>query len=48
MTDAAIQAKFMVNAEPVIGQLNASRLAEAVWHLEKSLNVLDLLHLTAK
>ena len=48
MTDAAIQAKFMVNAEPVIGQLNASRLAEAVWHLENSLDVLDFLRLTAK
>jgi 2-methylcitrate dehydratase PrpD len=48
MTDAAIQAKFMANAEPVIGQLNASRLIEEVWQLETSQDVLHLLQLTAK
>jgi hypothetical protein len=47
MTDAAIQAKFMANAEPVIGPVKASQLAQAVWQLEKSLDVLDLLRLTA-
>jgi 2-methylcitrate dehydratase PrpD len=47
MTDAAIQAKFMANAEPVIGQLKARQLTEEIWQLEKSLDVLQLLRLTA-
>lgn len=48
MTDEAVKAKFMTNAEPVIGNTNAARLIDGIWQLDKSMDVLDLLCLTAK
>jgi 2-methylcitrate dehydratase PrpD len=45
MPDAAIQAKFMMNAEPVIGRERAERVCEYTVSLEKQPDVRELLKL---
>jgi 2-methylcitrate dehydratase PrpD len=47
MSDAAIEAKFLANAVPVIGQERASRIRDAVWQLDRLGDVRDLLVLCA-
>jgi hypothetical protein len=47
MSDAAIEAKFLANAAPVIGQERASRVRDMVWQLERRGDVRDLLVLCA-
>ena len=42
MSDAAIVAKFMANATPVIGDANAARFADLCWKLETLENAGDL------
>jgi 2-methylcitrate dehydratase PrpD len=45
MTDEAIQAKFMANAEPVLGMARCQDLAQKVWTLEDCVDVNDLIGL---
>lgn len=47
MTDAAIEAKFVANAEPVIGPDNARRLAQGVWELDTAADIRPLIALAA-
>lgn len=47
MTDAAIEAKFLANAETAIGMDNARRLAEGVWKLDTAADVRPLIALAA-
>ncbi len=47
MSDSAIEAKFLANAEPVIGPDNARRLAEGVWKLDTAADVRSLIALAA-
>lgn len=47
MPDAAIRAKFMMNAEPVIGKERAERVCEFTASLEKQADVRELLKLCA-
>ena len=47
MSNAAIEAKFLANAAPVITADRAARAAAYVWSLEKQTNVGDLLDLIA-
>ena len=47
MTDAAIEAKFLANAETAIGLDNARRLAEGVWKLDTAADVRPLIALAA-
>jgi 2-methylcitrate dehydratase PrpD len=47
MSDAAIEAKFLANAAPVIGHERASRVRDTVWQLERRGDVRDLLALCA-
>lgn len=47
MTDAAIAAKFMLNAEPVIGRERATRVCEFTASLEKQSDIRELLRLCA-
>jgi 2-methylcitrate dehydratase PrpD len=47
MSDAAIEAKFLVNATPVIGAERAKRACESVWSLERQADVRDLIGLVA-
>lgn len=47
MSDAAIEAKFLANAEPAIGRQNAKRLAESAWNLETLADVRELIRLAA-
>ena len=47
MPDTAIQAKFMMNAEPVIGKERAERVCEFTSSLEKQPDVRELLKLCA-
>ena len=45
MSNAAIEAKFLANATPVIGAERAARAAAYVWSLEKQADIGDLLEL---
>jgi len=47
MSDAAIEAKFLANAVPVIGADRARRAADLVWSLEKLADARDLIALLA-
>jgi 2-methylcitrate dehydratase PrpD len=47
MSDAAIEAKFLANATPVIGPERAQRAGERVWSLEKIPDVGELIALLA-
>jgi len=47
MSNAAIEAKFLANAAPVISANRAARAVAYVWSLEKQQNVGDLLELVA-
>jgi hypothetical protein len=47
MSDAAIEAKFMANAVPVIGRERAERARDFVAALEKAPNVQGLVALLA-
>lgn len=47
MTDAQIEAKFLANAELVIGPDNAKRAAERVWALQRQADLRDLIALLA-
>jgi hypothetical protein len=47
MSDAAITAKFLANATPVIGGDRAQRAVEFVWTLEQRPDVRDLVALLA-
>lgn len=47
MSDAQIEAKFLANASPVIGEERARRAAAFVWSLEKQLDVRELIALLA-
>jgi 2-methylcitrate dehydratase PrpD len=47
MTDAALEAKYMANAEPVIGPERAERARDLIWTLEKQADVRDLIALLA-
>ncbi len=45
MSDAAIEAKFLANAEPVIGKERALRVAESVWKLDELKDVGEIVAL---
>jgi 2-methylcitrate dehydratase PrpD len=45
MSDAAIEAKFLANATPVIGRKRAQRVVEFAWTLERRPDVRDLIAL---
>jgi len=45
MDDAAIEAKFMVNAEPVIGAARAQRIRDMVWSLDQQADMRELIGL---
>jgi len=47
MSDAAIEAKFLANATPVIGTERAQRVVEFAWTLERQPDVRDLIALLA-
>ena len=47
MSDAAIEAKFLANARPVIGEMRAKRVCESVYALETMPDVRDLIGLLA-
>jgi 2-methylcitrate dehydratase PrpD len=47
MSDAAIEAKFLANATPVIGPERADRARDLVWALDKQPDVRDLIGLLA-
>jgi 2-methylcitrate dehydratase PrpD len=47
MSDAAIEAKFLANATPVIGDERAQRVVELVWTLERRPDVRHLIALVA-
>jgi 2-methylcitrate dehydratase PrpD len=47
MSDAAIEAKFLANATPVVGAERAQRACELAWSLEKSPDVGELIALLA-
>jgi len=47
MSDGAIEAKFMANAQPVIGADRARQAAEFVWSLEKQPDARRLIALLA-
>ena len=47
MSDAAIEAKFMANATPVIGVGRAARVRDVVWALERAPDVRALIALLA-
>jgi 2-methylcitrate dehydratase PrpD len=45
MSDAALEAKYLANAEPVIGARSAERARDLIWSLEKQTDVRDLIGL---
>jgi 2-methylcitrate dehydratase PrpD len=45
MSDAALEAKYIANAEPVIGLQRAERARDLIWSLEKQADVRDLIGL---
>jgi 2-methylcitrate dehydratase PrpD len=47
MSDAAIEAKFLANATPVIGAERAGRAGEFIWSLEKQSDIRELIALLA-
>jgi 2-methylcitrate dehydratase PrpD len=47
MTDAAIAAKFLANAAPVIGAERAKRVGDRVWSLERQADMRELIALLA-
>jgi 2-methylcitrate dehydratase PrpD len=47
MSDAQIEAKFLANATPAIGEERATRAAGFVWSLEKQPDVRELIALLA-
>jgi len=47
MSDAAIEAKFVANAAPAIGEERARRASERVWSLERCADVRELIALVA-
>ena len=47
MSDAAIEAKFLANAAPVIGDERAGQVRDLVWRLEKLADARELIALLA-
>lgn len=47
MSDAAIERKFLANAEPVIGRARTERARDLVWSLEKQADARELIALLA-
>ena len=47
MSDAAIEAKFLSNATPVIGRERAERARDVVWSLETQPDMRELVALLA-
>ena len=47
MSDAALEAKYLANAEPVIGAERAERARDLIWSLEKQADMRDLIGLLA-
>src|SRR5579883_85439 len=47
MSDAALEAKYLANAEPVIGATRTERARDLIWSLEKQADVRDLITLLA-
>ncbi|MCC6890643.1 MAG: MmgE/PrpD family protein [Hyphomicrobiales bacterium] len=47
MSDAAIESKFMANAEPAVGEERARRIAATTWRLEQLADVRELIALCA-
>jgi 2-methylcitrate dehydratase PrpD len=47
MSNAAIEAKFLANATPVVGAERAARAAAYIWSLEKQAHIGDLLEMVA-
>ncbi|MBI3937357.1 MAG: MmgE/PrpD family protein [Betaproteobacteria bacterium] len=47
MSDAALEAKFMANAVPVIGEDRAQRVRDSVWNLDRLGDVRELIRLCA-
>ena len=47
MSDAAMEAKFLLNAEPVIGKDRAAQIARTIWKLDALADVRDVLHLAS-
>jgi 2-methylcitrate dehydratase PrpD len=47
MSDAAIEAKFLANATPAIGEERARQASERVWSLEKCADARELIALVA-
>jgi hypothetical protein len=47
MSDAAIEAKFLANATPVIGSERAKRACALAWSLEKLADARELIALLA-
>ncbi len=47
MSDAAMNAKFLANAEPVIGSARAQRVCEMAWALEQLPDMRDLIAMLA-
>jgi 2-methylcitrate dehydratase PrpD len=47
MSDAAIEAKFLANATPVIGAERAGRAGDFIWSLEKQSDIRELIALLA-
>ncbi len=47
MSDAALEAKFIANAEPVIGHDRASRVRDIVRRLERVADMRELIRLCA-
>ena len=47
MSDAAMEAKFLLNAEPVLGAERAAQLAKTVWQLDTLADIREILHLAS-
>jgi 2-methylcitrate dehydratase PrpD len=47
MSDAAMEAKFLLNAEPVIGRDRAAAIARTIWALDALADVRDVLRLAS-
>ena len=47
MSDAAIEAKFVANAEPIIGAERARKIVSFVWNLDAATDMRELTKLMA-
>lgn len=47
MSDAAMEAKFLLNAEPVVGKARAAEIARTIWALDALADVRDVLRLAS-